>query len=96
MPPQTQKLANKNMPLKKSADKDEEIHRQHQPSSPAAANSCQVTQMLPSTFVAVARAVAVAVTFVGGGIGVGGGGGGGIASGGGSGGGDGGGGGGGG
>ncbi len=56
--------------LKKSADKVEEI-RQHQPSSPTAASSCQVTQTLPLTFVVVARAVAVAVAVVGGGVGVG-------------------------
>ncbi len=56
--------------LKKSADKVEEIRR-HQPSSPAAASSCQVTQTAPSTFVVVARAVAVAVTVVGGDVGVG-------------------------
>ncbi len=75
------------MPLKKSADKDEEIRR-NQPFSPAAASSCQVTQMLPSTFVVVARVVAVVVTIMGIGVGVGvgggGGGGSGIASGGGS------------
>ncbi len=53
-----------NFLLKKSADKDKEIRR-HQPSSPAAASSFQVTQMSPLTFVVVAMAVAVAVTVVG-------------------------------
>jgi hypothetical protein len=44
------------------SDKDKEICR-IQPSSPAAASCCQVTQILPSTFLAatMARAVAVAV-----------------------------------
>ncbi len=78
---QLKKYANKNL-FKNSADKDEEIRR-HQPSSPAAARSFQVTQTSPSTFVAVARAVVVAVTVVVGGIRVGDGGGGGIAGGGG-------------
>ncbi len=55
-------LPGKPTKLKQSADKDEEIRR-HQPSSPAAASSCRVTQTSPSTFVpvAVARAVAVVV-----------------------------------
>jgi hypothetical protein len=37
------KYANKNLPLEKSADNDEEIRR-HQPSSPAAARNFPVTQ----------------------------------------------------
>ncbi len=43
--------------------KDKEI-RHHQPSSPPAASHCPVTQMLPSTFVAVVVARGVAVAMV--------------------------------
>ncbi len=50
------KISDTNLPLKKSADEDKEI-RHHQPSSPAAASSCQVTQTSPLTFVAVAVAL---------------------------------------
>jgi hypothetical protein len=55
---------NQNLPLKNQhSDKDEEICC-HQPSSPAAASRCPVTQILPSTFVAVvAKAVAVGVAW---------------------------------
>jgi hypothetical protein len=54
---QTQKInKHKYLLLKKSADKDKEI-RCHQPSSPAAASSFQVTQTLHSSFVAVVVAL---------------------------------------
>ncbi len=56
----------------KSADTDKEI-RCHQPSSPTAASSCQVTQLLPLIYVGVAWAVVVGAMVVGGGIGGGGG-----------------------
>jgi hypothetical protein len=47
------------------SDKDKEIRR-HQPSSPATASRCQVTQMLPSKFLAVVvtRGVAVVAAVV--------------------------------
>ncbi len=51
---------NRNLLLKKSADKEEEIRR-HQLSSPTATSSFPVIQALPSTFMAVAGARVVAV-----------------------------------
>ncbi len=58
------KKHNQNLPLKNQhSDKDEEICC-HQPSSPAAASRCPVTQMSPLTFVALAMARAGAVVVV--------------------------------